>query len=55
MFKGNKIRFINEPTDEADRNCSAKAVLCNTVIRLAIYATRDLKVKEELFLYYGEE
>jgi hypothetical protein len=59
MFKGNKIRFINEPPHN-DRhkemlNCFPKALLCNSVVRLAIYADKDLRAGDELFFSYGEK
>lgn len=34
-------------------NCVAQPLLCNTVSRLGLYATRDIKPGEELLFNYG--
>ncbi|KAF2436792.1 SET domain-containing protein [Tothia fuscella] len=56
MKYGNKMRFINEPPpdDPGKQNCYPKTYLCNTVLRLGLFALRDLKVGEELYFSYGE-
>lgn len=49
---GNKLRFINN-ADEKYANCRPKLVLCNTVIRIALYAKKAIPAGTELFFYYG--
>jgi SET domain-containing protein len=55
MLKGNKIRFINEPPDGVEQNCRPRASLCNSVVRLAVYAEKDIKTGDELFFSYGDK
>jgi hypothetical protein len=55
MTYGNKIRFINDPTGtEWKQNCYPKTLLCSTVLRLGMFALRDIKAGEELFFPYGD-
>jgi hypothetical protein len=49
---GNKLRFINN-ADDKYTNCSPKNLLCNTVFRIALFATRDIKAGTELFFNYN--
>ena len=50
---GNKMRFINH--SKASANCIPRMVLCNTVVRIAIEAERDIKKGQELLFDYGDE
>lgn len=50
-YMGNKQRFINN-ADKKYTNCEAKNLFCNTVFRLALYATTDIKAGTELFFDY---
>ncbi|OCK79858.1 hypothetical protein K432DRAFT_443585 [Lepidopterella palustris CBS 459.81] len=50
---GNKFRFINNSNEESIINCYPHVMLCNTVVRIGMYAKRDLKIGEELFFNYG--
>ncbi|KAF2402787.1 hypothetical protein EJ06DRAFT_554365 [Trichodelitschia bisporula] len=54
MSMGNKTRFINHQADDENINCGAKPYLCNTVVRMGMYALRDIKLGEELFFNYGD-
>lgn len=47
---GNKIRFANHDNRP---NCDCKIVKVNGDFRIGIYANRDLKAEEELFITYG--
>ncbi len=49
---GNKLRFIND-ANKKYTNCAPRNLLCNTVFRLALYATTDIKAGTELFFYYN--
>jgi SET domain-containing protein len=49
---GNKLRFINN-ADEKFTNCSPKNLLCNTVFRIALFATTDIKAGTELYFNYN--
>ena len=49
---GNKLRFINN-ADDKYTNCSPKNLLCNTVFRVALYATTDIKAGTELYFNYN--
>jgi histone-lysine N-methyltransferase EZH2 len=49
---GNKLRFINN-ADDKYTNCGPKNLLCNTVFRIALFATRDVKAGTELFFNYN--
>ena len=49
---GNKLRFINN-ADDKYTNCSPKNLLCNTVFRIALFATRDIKAGTELYFNYN--
>jgi len=55
MFLGNKTRFINDYPPGQRPNLLGQVLLCNSVMRIAFFATRDLKVGEELFFFYGEK
>lgn len=55
MTYGNKIRYINDPTGtDWKQNCYPKTLLCSTVLRLGMFAQRDIKAGEELFFPYGD-
>jgi SET domain-containing protein len=49
---GNKLRFINN-ADEKYTNCCPKNLLCNTVFRIALFATTDIKAGTELYFNYN--
>jgi SET domain-containing protein len=49
---GNKLRFINN-ADEKFTNCSPKNLLCNTVFRIALFTTTDIKAGTELYFNYN--
>ncbi|KAF2643347.1 hypothetical protein P280DRAFT_446843 [Massarina eburnea CBS 473.64] len=49
---GNKTRFINN-ADKQFSNCYARTVFCNTVNRIALYASENIKAGTELFFDYG--
>ncbi|CAN9330984.1 unnamed protein product [Alternaria alternata] len=51
-YMGNKLRFINN-ADDKYTNCSPKNLLCNTVFRIALFATRDIKAGTELYFNYN--
>ncbi|KAI4936016.1 hypothetical protein J4E85_001344 [Alternaria conjuncta] len=51
-YMGNKLRFINN-ADDKYTNCGPKNLLCNTVFRIALFATRDIKAGTELFFNYN--
>ncbi|KAF2270827.1 hypothetical protein CC78DRAFT_573183 [Lojkania enalia] len=48
---GNKLRFINNAPDRL-ANCQSKLVLCNSVVRIGLFAKRQIKSGEELFFDY---
>jgi SET domain-containing protein len=50
---GNKMRFINHSSTAA--NCVPRMILCNSVVRIAIEALRDIKKGTELVFDYGDE
>ena len=52
MIFGNKMRFINDQ-NEGMANCRPRALLCNSVTRIGMFAQRDIDVGEELFFDYG--
>jgi hypothetical protein len=49
---GNKTRFVNNSSRES-ANCESKNLLCNTVHRIGLYATKDIPPGTELFFHYG--
>jgi SET domain-containing protein len=49
---GNKLRFINN-ADDKYTNCCPKNLLCNTVFRIALFATTDIKAGIELYFNYN--
>ncbi|CAO2657552.1 Nn.00g036780.m01.CDS01 [Neocucurbitaria sp. VM-36] len=51
-FMGNKMRFINN-ADRRFTNCYAKNLFCNTVFRLALYASTNIKAGTELYFDYN--
>ena len=55
-YVGNKTRFINN-ADKKFSNCTPKILLCNTVLRTGLFASKNLKAGTELFFdyYYPEE
>ncbi|EKG21255.1 hypothetical protein MPH_01398 [Macrophomina phaseolina MS6] len=48
---GNKLRFINNSAKSP--NCMPKVLLCNTVVRIGMFAIKDIKAGEELFFNYN--
>lgn len=52
---GSKTRFINSAPEPRDKNanCSFKLLLCNTVLRVGVFATSDIQKGEEFLLDYG--
>ncbi|KAF2192307.1 hypothetical protein K469DRAFT_620423 [Zopfia rhizophila CBS 207.26] len=50
---GNKFRFINNSNEDHTINCYPQVMLCNTVVRIGMFAKRDLKPGVELFFNYG--
>lgn len=50
---GNKMRFVNNSRLPRNINCEQYHMLCNTVSRIGLYATRDIQPGEELFFDYG--
>ena len=49
----NKARFINNSSVAKNINVLSKKLLCNGVIRIMLYAARDITAGEELFYDYG--
>ncbi|KAI9703398.1 MAG: hypothetical protein M1820_005870 [Bogoriella megaspora] len=49
---GNKIRFVNHSKSKTTRNCVPRILLCNTAVRIGLFAIRDIAVGEELFFDY---
>ena len=49
---GNKLRFINNANQNLT-NCYPKVLLCNTVFRVALYASTDIKAGTEFFFHYN--
>lgn len=47
---GNKFRFINNSTLQP--NCEPQVKVCNTVVRIGMFATKDVDAGEELFFNY---
>ncbi|KAF1990423.1 hypothetical protein K402DRAFT_417860 [Aulographum hederae CBS 113979] len=52
---GNKLRFINDSIKENAINCTSRVMLCNTVHRIGVFATKTIQAGEELFFNYGAE
>lgn len=50
---GNKLRFINAAS--GNENLFARIVLCNMTHCIGMYAIRDIKKGDELFLDYGKD
>ncbi|KAF2651771.1 SET domain-containing protein, partial [Lophiostoma macrostomum CBS 122681] len=50
---GNRLRFINHSRDKKVINCYPRVELCNTIIRIGLYATGPMKAGIELFFDYG--
>ncbi|KAF2202581.1 hypothetical protein GQ43DRAFT_391789 [Delitschia confertaspora ATCC 74209] len=50
---GNKFRFINNSDRDNIINCVPRLMLCNTVTRIGMFATRELKPGEELYFNYN--
>ncbi|GME64399.1 hypothetical protein GTA08_BOTSDO12916 [Neofusicoccum parvum] len=48
---GNKLRFINNSAKSP--NCEPRVMLCNTIVRIGMFATKDIKAGEELFFNYN--
>ncbi|KAF1838737.1 hypothetical protein BDW02DRAFT_336506 [Decorospora gaudefroyi] len=51
-YMGNKLRFINN-ADDKYTNCCPKNLFCDTVFRIALFATVDIKAGTELFFNYN--
>ncbi|RAR10939.1 hypothetical protein DDE82_000911 [Stemphylium lycopersici] len=51
-YMGNKLRSINN-ADEKYTNCAPKNLLCNTVFRIALFATTNMKAGTELYFNYN--
>ncbi|KAH7079176.1 hypothetical protein BKA63DRAFT_409412 [Paraphoma chrysanthemicola] len=51
-YMGNKLRFINNANKNLV-NCYPKVLLCNTVFRVALYASVDIKAGTEFFFHYN--
>ncbi|OAL56925.1 hypothetical protein IQ07DRAFT_22575 [Pyrenochaeta sp. DS3sAY3a] len=51
-YMGNKIRFMNN-ADPKYANCRPMLLLCNTVIRIALYANERITAGTELLFHYG--
>lgn len=49
---GNKQRFLNN-ANKKYTNCYPKNLFCNTVFRIALYASTDIKAGTELFFDYS--
>jgi hypothetical protein len=49
---GNKLRFINN-ADDKFTNCAPRNLLCNTVFRIALFATTNIKAGTELYFNYN--
>lgn len=49
---GNKLRFINN-ADDKYTNCAPRNLLCNTVFRIALFATTNIKAGTELYFNYN--
>ncbi|OJD33641.1 set domain-containing protein [Diplodia corticola] len=48
---GNKLRFINNSAKAP--NCEPRVMLCNTVVRIGLFANKDLEPGEEMFFNYN--
>lgn len=55
MHYGNKTRFINNSQNVRNINLEAKLKLCNMVVRIGMFAARDIRAGEELLFNYGYE
>ncbi|KAF2032179.1 SET domain-containing protein, partial [Setomelanomma holmii] len=51
-YMGNKVRFINNANKNLT-NCHPKVLLCNTVFRVALYASVDIEAGTEFFFHYN--
>jgi hypothetical protein len=49
---GNKLRFINNANKNLS-NCESRVLFCNTVFRVALYASTDIKAGTEFFFHYN--
>ena len=47
------MRFINNSNDPKIINVQPRILLCSTVVRIGMWALRDLEPGEELFFHYG--
>ncbi|EGP88029.1 ESC/E(Z) complex protein, partial [Zymoseptoria tritici IPO323] len=52
-YFGTKIRFINHAGDGKGNNLYPRIIMVNTVYRIALYASRNIRAGEELFFDYG--
>ena len=50
---GNKMRFMNNSQREENINVEAKSLLCSGVVRIGLFARRDVRAGEELLWKYG--
>lgn len=49
----NKLRFINNSLKDHIINCAPEKKSCNTIPRIAMFATKNLRPGDELFFNYG--
>ena len=52
MLAGSKTRFINNSRLNKNINVVVKLLLANQIVRLAMFAGRDIEPGEELFFDY---
>jgi hypothetical protein len=50
---GNKMRFMNNSQRDENINVEPKSLLCNGLIRIGLFAKRDIGAGVELLLQYG--
>lgn len=50
---GNKHRFVNHGNDRKKRNCYARLLICNGVVRIGLFAERRININDELLFDYA--